>query len=111
MKSVRVQIDEPARKDDPEKTRAQKKKSDWLVNDDLKLIGDPTRIEEPSGATLRSLLIGPSDRRCNLVRPEATRLSRVSALWAVVPCTHATGDLDWDFYWLHARRIYSRALG
>jgi hypothetical protein len=71
MRSGRATVGEPARKDDPEKTRAQKKKSDWLVNADLKLIGDPTRIEEPSGATLRSLLIGPSDRRCNLVRAEA----------------------------------------
>jgi len=57
MRSGRATVGEPARKDDPEKTRAQKKKSGWLVNADLKLIGDPTRIEEPSGATLRSLLI------------------------------------------------------
>jgi hypothetical protein len=74
MRSGRATVGEPARKRDPEKTRAQKKKSDWLVNADLKLIGDPTRIEEPSEATLRSLLIGPSDRRCNLVRAEATGL-------------------------------------
>jgi hypothetical protein len=72
MRSVRVQIDEPARKDDPEKTRAQKKKSDWLVNADPKLIGDPTRTEGPSGTTLRNLPIEPSDRRCNLVRAEVT---------------------------------------
>jgi hypothetical protein len=76
MRSGRATVGEPARKDDPEKTRAQKKKSDWLVNADLKLIGDPTRIEEPSEATLRSLLIGPSDRRCNLVRAEATSPKR-----------------------------------
>jgi hypothetical protein len=37
--------------------------------------------------------------------------TRASVLWAVVSCTHAINDLDRDFYWIHDRWTYSRALG
>jgi hypothetical protein len=63
MRSVRVPIDERARKDDLERTRARKKKSDWLVNADPRSIGDPIRIEGPSMEPFRSHQIGLSDCR------------------------------------------------
>jgi hypothetical protein len=59
MRSEQEQTGEP-RKDDPEKTRARKKKSGSLVNADPRLIDDLIRIEELSPATPHRPLVGPS---------------------------------------------------
>ena len=47
-RSGRVKIGEDPRKDGPGRICAQRKKSDSLGNADLKLSGDPVRIEEPT---------------------------------------------------------------
>jgi hypothetical protein len=60
MRSGQEQIGEP-RKDDPEKTRAQSKKSESLVNADPKLIDGLIKIEGASLATLHRRPTGLSD--------------------------------------------------
>jgi hypothetical protein len=55
MRSGQEQIGEP-RRDDPEKTRAQTKKSESLVSAGPKMIGDLIRIEGASPTTLHGRL-------------------------------------------------------
>jgi hypothetical protein len=85
MRSGQEQTGEP-RKDDPEKTRAQKKKSVSSVNAEPRSIDDPIRIEGLSLTTPHRPLVGPSsvaNRICALTRQvcESKKLVRLYFRW------------------------------
>jgi hypothetical protein len=81
-----------------------------LTGRDLPKIQQPRELEPSIKDSVAEAGMTEEDLR-EMVRNSKVLLEINSVPSAVVSCTHAISDLDRDFYWLHDRWTYSRALG